>query len=241
MRTLAAAELLELWDRGQALSSVERALALLEAACEESAEQLAALSIGRRDTLLIALRGRTFGSGFAAIAACPACGERLDLSFDVEDLLIQAGDPPPEITVESEGYRLRLRLPTSADLLALPDGSRPAVRRALFSRCLVSAERDGAPVTAAALPDAVVEEAAEEMASVDSPAGAALAVSCPACGRPWDAPFDIARYFWTELNAWAERMLVDVHLLAATYGWREREILALSPRRRQLYLEMVGA
>jgi hypothetical protein len=35
--------------------------------------------------------------------------------------------------------------------------------------------------------------------------------------------------------------LRDVHELASAYGWRESEILALSPQRRQAYLELVRA
>jgi len=35
--------------------------------------------------------------------------------------------------------------------------------------------------------------------------------------------------------------LSDVHTLARAYGWRERDILTLSPTRRQFYLNMVGA
>ena len=41
-------------------------------------------------------------------------------------------------------------------------------------------------------------------------------------------------------DAWALRTLAEVHRLASAYGWREQDILALSPARRQLYLGMVG-
>ena len=47
-------------------------------------------------------------------------------------------------------------------------------------------------------------------------------------------------FLWTEIEAWAWRMLSDVHTLARAYGWGERDILALSPTRRQFYLEMGG-
>jgi len=42
-----------------------------------------------------------------------------------------------------------------------------------------------------------------------------------------------------EVNEWAERQLQTVHKLARAYGWTEREILNLSPVRRQLYLGMI--
>jgi hypothetical protein len=48
-------------------------------------------------------------------------------------------------------------------------------------------------------------------------------------------------FFWNEIEAWACRVLHDVHTLAGAYGWSEREVLRLSPTRRQMYLEMVSA
>lgn len=52
--------------------------------------------------------------------------------------------------------------------------------------------------------------------------------------------FDIGAYLWEEVDAWADRTLRDVHLLAASYGWSERDILDLSPARRGRYLELAG-
>ena len=63
-------------------------------------------------------------------------------------------------------------------------------------------------------------------------------VACPECGEATRAELDIASYLWTELDAWARDVLLDVHLLATAYGWSEPEILALSPTRRRYYLEL---
>jgi hypothetical protein len=67
-----------------------------------------------------------------------------------------------------------------------------------------------------------------------------LALSCPECGYQWQTAFDIESFFWSEINAWANRMLHEVHTLALRYGWREMDILAMSPWRRQFYLNMVS-
>jgi len=66
-------------------------------------------------------------------------------------------------------------------------------------------------------------------------------LTCPACGHAFRVSFDIVSYFWSEVEDWAHRVLVDIHTLAAAYGWSERQILALSPMRRQLYVDMVRA
>ena len=78
------------------------------------------------------------------------------------------------------------------------------------------------------------------MAQADPQADVQLALSCPVCGHKWQTAFDIVSFFWSEINAWAARILREVHILAWGYGWREADILALRPWRREVYLEMVS-
>jgi hypothetical protein len=105
---------------------------------------------------------------------------------------------------------------------------------------VLSAQRDGADIAVAALPGEVVAAVAARMAEADPQAEVQLALTCPVCAYRWQATFDILSFFWQEINDWAQRILREVHTLATAYGWREADILALSPRRRQFYLEMVG-
>ena len=56
----------------------------------------------------------------------------------------------------------------------------------------------------------------------------------------WVVVFDIAGFLCQEIDHWAGRMLRTVSKLAAAFGWSEREILRISPLRRQLYLGMLG-
>ena len=65
-------------------------------------------------------------------------------------------------------------------------------------------------------------------------------LSCPSCDHRWQMAFDILYFFWSEINAWASRIMQEVHVLARAYGWRENEILGMSPWRRQRYLKMLG-
>ena len=53
--------------------------------------------------------------------------------------------------------------------------------------------------------------------------------------------FDIGYLLWKEIDAWAIRLLRDIHDLALTYGWGEAEILNMNPWRRNCYLEMLRA
>lgn len=90
----------------------------------------------------------------------------------------------------------------------------------------------------AALPDPVLKRFAAAAEDADPGAELTLEIACPECGAATPAELDIAAYLWTELDAWARDLLLDVHLLASAYGWSEPEILALSPLRRRYYLEL---
>ena len=59
-------------------------------------------------------------------------------------------------------------------------------------------------------------------------------------GPPATNPPDIASFFWSEIHSWAQRALREVATLARAYGWREADILSMSARRRQAYLEMIS-
>ncbi len=247
IRPLSASALLDVWETGQDQSPVRRALALLAAACPETRPaQLATLTIGRRDAGLLTLRERTFGSRVAGLAICANCGEQLDVSFEIDEIRVpgpfeEGLGSPPEIDVQEGDYQLRCRLPTSADLEAVQQLSGESARAALLERCLLSVEERGEPRAAHALPPPVVAAIARALSEADPRAEVELALACPGCGHAWSAPFDVVAFFWNEVSTWALRTLREVHLLASAYGWSEGEILALSPRRRRTYLELVQA
>jgi hypothetical protein len=243
MNSLSASSMLRVWERALGRTSPERALALLAAACPEmSAEELSALSVGRRDRMLIALRERTFGPRLTSLATCDSCGESLELSFDCSDISAEGEtETPAELSIEREGYEARFRLPNSGDLIAVARSvDEDSARRSLLERCVTEAVREGSRVSPVELPATVVEAVEARMADADPQADVRLALDCPACGHNFLAAFDVVAYFWSEINAWAYRLLGEVHTLASAYGWREEEILALSPWRRHVYLEMVG-
>lgn len=78
------------------------------------------------------------------------------------------------------------------------------------------------------------------MLECDPQAEVLLQLTCPSCQREWMITFDIVSFLWIEIHAHAKRLLQEVHTVARAYGWHEADILALSPVRRQFYLEMVA-
>jgi hypothetical protein len=63
--------LLDTWDRAAALERPWRELAVLAGASGQSIDDLAKLSVGTRDRLLLAVRIGTFGSRLDCETSCP--------------------------------------------------------------------------------------------------------------------------------------------------------------------------
>ncbi|HEY9877270.1 MAG TPA: phage baseplate protein [Leptolyngbyaceae cyanobacterium] len=253
MNSPTALELLQVWEQGFSASPMRRALYLLAVAHPNQPwENLVQLSIGCRDRLLLNLREQLFGSHLASVTRCPQCQEPLELSFTMADVRVTAAEEDPvssllppsslaaELSLQIEDYTIQFRLPNSLDLERAAGCTDPeALQQQLLESCVLSAQHQGADCAAAALPEAVVSAIAARMAAADPQADVQIALSCPACEHQWHSTFDIVQFFWSELHVWAQRTLVEVHRLARAYGWHEADILAMSPQRRQLYLEMV--
>jgi len=151
------------------------------------------------------------------------------------------GDPPAELALAQEGFELRFRLPDSLDLLAVercPEVEE--ARRRLAERCVLEARRDGQPVAVGDFSEDELAALAAGMVEADPGAELLLELLCPACGEVWWELLDVAAFFWAELEVQARRLLREVSVLARAHGWREADVLALSPWRRAMYLEMVG-
>ncbi|MDP9343486.1 MAG: phage baseplate protein [Actinomycetota bacterium] len=239
MRPLSPSTLLEVWEREESQTPVRRALSLLAAAEPETpTPRLAELPVGRRDARLLTLREWTFGPRVTAVAECSGCGQVLELEFEIEQ--VRAGDPPvssPGVVTIGD-WTVTFRAPNSLDLEAATQTADVRLGRdQLLRRCIVSIRRGGEEVEE--LPEDVLETLGQHMAELDAQANVRLDVSCPGCGRHWTPRFDILSYFWTEIRAWAARILAEVHELASAYGWSERTILAMSAERRRRYLELV--
>jgi hypothetical protein len=244
MRVPGAAELLDIWEAGFSLPLARRVLLLLAAACPEAGpDEIAAWPVGQRDARLLELRERLFGSRLTLVAACPACGTQLESGFHMTDIRFDPQQPAaPTHTLRAAGYDVSFRVPASADLVALTGTADAATARSLLlARCVIAARNpQGRAVEPETLPAAVVAEVAAGMAGADPQADVRLDFTCPSCAHRWQTAFDIAAFLWDELLAWARRTLREVHALARAYGWREADVLALTPTRRRIYLELAG-
>lgn len=241
MRVPSAGELIGAWERGAAQHPVDRALTLLAVACPDlTFAELTALSIGCRDAELLALRQALFGSQIDCFALCPHCDARLEFRLDARDLAARFSAENAVAEFDLEGLRVKIRAPNSLDLAAAagaPDV--PGARCLLLQRCIVSAQ-EGARSMNEEWSASALEVAAEKLARTETQADISLDITCAACTHQWQLAFDIASFLWSEVSAQVRRYLRDVHTLARAYSWSEADILAMSPARRQFYIESVS-
>jgi hypothetical protein len=239
MHRLDAARILELSERGAALSPCRRALLLLAAAWPEvPVEVLLGLPLGAQGRLLMRLRGETFGRELSARQSCRNCAEDFELNLDATALgFAQAGDsedfPAAAVgTIGEGGETFAVRAVTLADMLAAEAADGPAAARAVLL----------ARVVPDAPPGALDEgRAADALEALDPLADIALDTSCPHCGAAHELQFDAAAFVWQELAGRAPRILRDVAELARAYHWSERDILAMPAPRRAFYLAQATA
>jgi len=229
MTALTQSEMLGLWERGRSLHPLDQGVLALRAAFP-GAEDAADWPLGRRNRALAELRAGMFGQELRGWTSCRECNGQIEFNVDVPALLQAAGDEDAAVAFDQ-----RFRLPTSRDLAAVLHDSDPdAAVRNLVVRCWLAENSQGKAWT-----EAELEAVGDSMAAADPLAEIRLHFDCPHCGASFDDSLDPASFLWAEIESVARRLLAEVHELAAAYGWSEREILSLSPARREIYLGMV--
>jgi hypothetical protein len=240
MRALSAGDIVLAWEAGREKHPVDRAMILLTLACPHlSSTALRELTVGQRNARLLTLRQQMQGPLAECFVKCPRCNEPLEFTVDTGAI----PQPEPEMRdgqLAVDGFVVRFRLPNSLDLaVAARSGSIQQGRTVLLERCIVQVDRNSQEIVVQNMPDQLIQAVAEAMVEQDPQAETKMALTCSACQHNWTMLFDIVSFFWTEIERQAKRLLREVHILASTYGWREADILALSPMRRHYYLELI--
>ncbi|MFI7294503.1 hypothetical protein [Streptomyces sp. NPDC050121] len=235
---LTEAKVLEVWEGGLGGTPAARSL-LLASMAASAGQDVADLPLSVVNALLLELRCGAFGDALPCTADCPACGDSLDVTVAAGELrpagasadADPGGRVPATATLTTYGMTVTYRALTGRDVRAV-DPTAPQARRSLLRRCVVHVSPP-----AEELPDEVLEDVARRLPELDPGADTVLVLNCPQCGHSWEATLDIGDHLWTEVCGYARKLLHEVHTLARSYGWSEAEVLAVSPVRRQFYLE----
>jgi hypothetical protein len=231
--------LLQLWEAALPLPSARRTQLLAQAGGAQGSPTL-----GMANRALLQLHERLCGTALPLHVACPRCAAELEFTLDAAALAATAPALPgaAEHAFTLGELQLRIRLPNAEDLLALEAAaSAEAAAQALFERCVLRAEAGGRELPAAQLDTTVRAAVAAAIDDIEPLASLVFDLSCAECGHAFQAPLDLAAVTYAELCHRAEQVLADVAALAHAYGWREADVLALSPVRRAAYLQLCGA
>ena len=239
MRPLTASELLQIWENGWHHSALNNALyLLLKAYNAPNIQAVKQLSIGERDARLLELRTTLFGQRLINKAQCPKCAESVEWEMDAKDMQLQKpqlGASPKIFDIQIDGYAVRFRLPNSEDMLNIS----ALTPRQILLNCIIEVKNEEKDDPKDAITEGVFKALAQQMEEEDPQANITMALSCPACNHHWTAVFDILTYLWAEIDNWAKHLVQEVYILARAFGWSERDILNMSVRRRQMYIEML--
>lgn len=229
---------------------------------ESAGAQLARdLLVCDREYLLIRLRELAFGPKVEAVLTCrrPDCRRPMDVSFSLDELKFErAGVGARFFTAQlsapvgvgsgggdfEQTRAVEFRLPTGADQEALVAETLTDEGRALrllLARTLrrVGTVEEVDEALVEALPQGAREEIAAEMKRLMPRVEIELEGECPECGTPFSTQFDPAGFFVAEMRGGLRGLERSVHFLAWHYHWSERDILSMTRRKRQRYVELL--
>jgi hypothetical protein len=230
-----AEAIVEIWEQGLYQQPIDRALTILSVLTDRPRQELAAMTLERRDSLLLERRAQLFGGSFSGSSTCVRCGCDVEVSVTADELDI----PEERFVVKVADAELVVQMPTSIDLAAAARcDTVEAARRELIRRCIQGSEHDTSDDSQDSIRGDVVSAVEAELDRRAGVSAGVVQVHCPDCGNDWELELDVAGFMWREIEILAIRLLRQVDVLARRYGWSEQAILALSPGRRRFYLEL---
>jgi T4 bacteriophage base plate protein len=192
------------------------------------------LLVADRDYLILQLRRLTLGEDVHAVITCPACHSKMDVSFRIDDVPMEARpQAASSYTFELSDRTVSFHLPTGGDQEAVMRIKTEDAVAELLRRC-VSDEGGGQ------LSDDERETMIAQMEQLAPRLELELDLTCPECSHEFLAPFDSTAFFFDEMTLKGEQLLHEVHALAFYYHWSETEILGLERDRRRAYLELLN-
>ena len=232
-----------------------RCIVRLGSICPVPRSVIGGLLVSDREYLIMKLREMTFGTRVDSVIRCASksCDTPMHVSFSLTDYAIEQEPVAQRFfnqRVSSCGpfgadCEVEFRLPTGDDQEALARAftrDEAAAATQLLARCVrrIGASTEIGDAEISSLPDDARNELSAEMARLAPPLVGEFESACPECGFIVSSTLDFSAFFVAEIRASLLHLERDIHLLAWNYHWTEQEILSLSRRKRQRYVEMVN-
>jgi ribosomal protein S27E len=204
---------------------------LMQPYAEENKVNAAQIVTADRDRLLASLYISMYGAKIESTVNCVACGQKLDLDFLLDELLIHY-EPDVAAVKDNGNYQLEpgisFRLPNGEDEMFINRFKGAEAERELLQRCIKegNAETDN-------------EKVQLKMAELAPVLNMQMQVICPECGNEQQVQFDMQSFFLTKLKQERSELLKEIHCIASKYHWSQQEILNLPRNLRKQYAALI--
>ncbi len=196
-----------------------------------------ALSAGDRRYLILQIACLFEGDGLWLSPTCGRCSTRYDLYLDRREIPVQAAGPGfPNVSVDLGAKQVVVRIPNGEDELWVANQKKSPTEIEMLDRLLVSVDGN------APLKGFVDSLGRKELVKIDQvldgvapDVGSQLKATCAACAHEQVFSYDVAASFCV----FSDGLIEDVHRLASTYHWTEKDILDLPRNRRRRYLNRI--
>ncbi|HET7110108.1 MAG TPA: hypothetical protein VFI41_04510 [Gemmatimonadales bacterium] len=162
---------------------------------------IGSLLVGDRDMLLVAIRRATYGDDLEMEVGCPACGEQLDLKYDLgKDIPVKQMENPLERAftyTTKKGRQLQANLAVGVDQEAILNASNktvPELNTLLLSRCVM--DKAGVPLGVEGIRALGIHDRRELLKQITErqpgPKYQSLDITCPVCAKEF--PLSLTLY-----------------------------------------------
>lgn len=205
-------------------------------------DELARLTVGDRERLLLALCSRLLGAETDLVVVCPSCKSIVEVPIRFRDLVSAQPDTSDRrcvLATRDGSWAAEVAPPTGEDLeRTLGLGEKSA--RALLEACLTALfDAQGQAVARETLPEDCEAELAEKLLSLDPLAECRIAVECPHCAASFETLLDGYALLKGAVGS-SSALYGDVYRMARAYHWSEADILALPLAKRAQYLAIAA-
>ena len=204
------------------------------------AEFFEELSVGKRIECLLFLATGSPSANLGFPFKCSGCGDELELELSLDEIssLQHSADTTDMIAVNIGDRRIELRKSSGRDQSAwfgeVYSDEYDATAR-MISQLMTE------PVDIAELGREELDAIDAAMDESDPLVNFSCGVDCLECGTANVHEVDLFEAALSMLERQQQQAVVMVHRLAARYHWSEREIFAIPERRREQYLQLIGA
>jgi hypothetical protein len=202
-------------------------------------DELARLTVGDRERLLLALCSRLLGAETDLVVTCPSCESVVEVPVRFRDLVSAQPDSSDRRCVLGT-WTAEVTPPTGADLERTLGLEQKSARR-LLEACLTALfDAQGRAVAREDLPEDCEAELAEKLLALDPLAECRIAVQCPHCAQSFETLLDGYALLKGAFGS-STALYGDVYRMARAYHWSEADILALPLAKRAQYLAIAAA